>query len=131
MAADQASFGVSGINVGLFCSTPAVALSRNIHKKQAMQMLLTGDLISSEQAVAHGLINKAVPIEGLDEETMKLANKIASKSNYAIRLGKDAFYKQLKCDDLEDAYELTTERIAHNFMHEDAKTGIAKFVTKT
>eukprot|EP00984_Skeletonema_dohrnii_P000981 scaffold316_cov122-Skeletonema_dohrnii-CCMP3373.AAC.13 len=130
VAANEATFGVSGINVGLFCSTPAVALSRNVHAKQAMHMLLTGDLISSEQAVAYGLVNKAVSLEKLEAETMMLAKKVASKSNYAIRLGKDVFYKQLQCDDLKDAYELTTERIASNFQHDDTKRMIAKFVNK-
>ncbi len=130
VAANEAAFGVSGINVGLFCSTPAVALSRNIHKKQAMHMLLTGDLISSEQAVAYGLINKGVPLELLETETMTIAKKVASKSNYAIRLGKEMFYKQLQCDDLKDAYDFATESIASNFQHDDAKRGIAKFVNK-
>jgi len=130
VAANEAKFGVSGINVGLFCSTPAVALSRNVQTKQAMHMLLTGDLISSEQAVAYGLINKTVPMEMLETETMMLAKKVASKSDYAIRLGKEVFYKQLKCDDLKDAYELATERIASNCQHDDAKRLIAAFVQK-
>jgi enoyl-CoA hydratase/carnithine racemase len=124
VAANEATFGVSGINVGLFCSTPAVALSRSVHKKHAMHMLLTGDLISAEQAVSYGLINKAVPLESLETETMSIAKKVASKSNYAIRLGKEVFYKQLQCNDLEDAYEFATERIASNFQHDDAKRGI-------
>lgn len=93
-------------------------------------MLLTGDLISSEQAVTYGLINKRVPLQLLETETMTIAKKVASKSNYAIRLGKEMFYKQLQCDDLKDAYDFATESIASNFQHDDAKRGIAKFVNK-
>lgn len=131
VAANEATFGVTGINVGLFCSTPAVTLSRNIQRKQAMHMLLTGDLISSEQAVMYGLINKAVPIESLEKETMALAKKISNKSSFAIQLGKEMFYNQLKCDHLEDAYDFATERIAANFQHDDAKKRISSFVNKT
>lgn len=130
VAATEATFGVSGINVGLFCSTPAVALSRNIHRKQAMHMLLTGDLISSEEAVAYGLVNKTVPIEMLETETKMLAAKVASKSNYSVRLGKEVFYKQLQCNTLNAAYEVATEKIASNCHHEDAKNLIAKFINK-
>eukprot|EP00986_Skeletonema_menzelii_P003226 scaffold967_cov148-Skeletonema_menzelii.AAC.20 len=130
VAANQATFGVSGINVGLFCSTPAVALSRNIHAKQAMHMLMTGDLISSQQALAYGLINKTVSMEMLETETKMLAKKVASKSSYSVRLGKEVFYKQLQCDTLSDAYEVATERIALNCQHDDAKRLIAKFVNK-
>jgi enoyl-CoA hydratase/carnithine racemase len=130
VAAHEATFGASGIKLGLFCSTPAVALSRNIQRKQAMQMLLTGDLISSKQALLYGLINRVVPRESLEIETMAIAEKISSNSNYAIRLGKEMFYKQLQCDDLEDAYELATNRISKNFQHDDARRGIAAFVEK-
>ena len=122
---------MSGINVGLFCSTPAVALSRNIHQKHAMQMLLTGNLITAQKARSYGLINKVVPSNQLYSETINLATAIAKQSQYAIRLGKDMFYKQMKYDDLSDAYEFATEKIVCNMKHEDAKRGIDGFLSKS
>jgi len=102
VAAETAQFAVSGINVGLFCSTPAVALSRNLPRKQAMQMLLAGDFISAQQAMRFGLVNEVVAAAELESATLALAAKIAAKSAHAIRLGKDMFYKQLSMD-LADA----------------------------
>ena len=93
-----------------------------------MQMLLTGDLISAEKALTYGLLNEVVPPDQLDIETMKMSEKIASKSRYGIQLGKQMFYEQLKCDDLEDAYELAGERMACNVQHNDARQGIDDFV---
>ena len=113
-----------------FCSTPAVALSRAIQRKQAMQMLLTGNLISAEKALACGLLNEVVPPELLETETMKMAEQIASKSSFGIRLGKGMFYEQLKYESLEDAYEYATERIACNMQHSDALQGIDMFVNR-
>lgn len=123
-------FGVSGINVGLFCSTPAVALSRNIHQKHAMEMLLTGNLITANEALLYGLINKVVPSKDLRSETINLATSITKKSNHAVLLGKDMFYKQLQ-KDLKDAYEYATERIVCNLNHDNTKRGIDNFLTKT
>ena len=113
-----------------FCSTPSVALSRAVQMKQAMQMLLTGDWISAEKALTYGLLNEVVPPDQLDIETMKLAEKIASKSSFGIQLGKHMFYEQLKYYDLEDAYHFAGERMACNTQHNDAKQGIHDFVNK-
>jgi enoyl-CoA hydratase/carnithine racemase len=121
---------VSGINVGLFCSTPAVALSRNIHRKHAMQMLLTGNLISSNEALSYGLVNKVVRLTDLESETNKLATSIAVKSSGAVRLGKKMFYEQLQMD-VESAYEHATERIVCNMEYEDTKRGIDAFLAKS
>mmetsp|Transcript_5441 Transcript_5441/g.10722 ORF Transcript_5441/g.10722 Transcript_5441/m.10722 type:complete len:271 (+) Transcript_5441:113-925(+) len=130
VAAQSACFGVSGINAGLFCSTPAVALSRNVGRKRAMHMLLTGDLISADEALEYGLVNKVVLPERLGEETMELATKIARKSDFGIRLGKKMFYEQLKFNDLGDAYEFALERMVCNIGHADARDGIDAFVNK-
>lgn len=129
VAAEDARFAVSGINVGLFCSTPAVPLSRNLLQKQAMQMLLTGDFISAQEAKACGLINEVVPAENLDSATRTLAAKIAAKSAHAIRLGKEMFYKQLPMA-LADAYAYASERMACNMDSQDAREGIDAFIEK-
>ncbi len=129
VAADSARFAVSGINVGLFCSTPAVPLSRNMHRKQAMQMLLTGDFIDAKTAQQYGLINEVVPIEQLESTTLELAEKINSKSPLAIKLGKDFFYQQLNMD-LSAAYDIAGETIACNLDSEDAREGIDAFIEK-
>ncbi|KAL3802790.1 hypothetical protein HJC23_007567 [Cyclotella cryptica] len=130
VASDKAKFGVSGINLGLFCSTPAVALSRNVGPKQAMQMLLTGDLISAHEALSYGLINKVVPQRDLHSETIKLATSISSKSSFAVRLGKKMFYKQLQCNNLKDAYSFATEQIVNNLQHHDTRRGIQEFLSR-
>lgn len=116
--------------MGLFCSTPAVALSRSIHRKHAMEMLLTGKLITANEALSYGLINKVVPSNDLQSETINLATTIASKSRYAVSLGKEMFYKQLQFNDLEDAYVYATERIVCNLKHNDTKRGIDGFLTR-
>mmetsp|Transcript_20348 Transcript_20348/g.42575 ORF Transcript_20348/g.42575 Transcript_20348/m.42575 type:complete len:312 (+) Transcript_20348:506-1441(+) len=130
IASSDAQFGVPGINLGLFCSTPAVALSRTIQRKQAMHLLLTGEMITAEKAQAYGLLNTVVPPNVLESETIKLAEKIASKSSFGIQLGKEMFYEQLKYASLEDAYHFATERVACNRQHKDAKRGIDDFVNK-
>ncbi|KAL7462056.1 hypothetical protein ACHAXS_002455, partial [Conticribra weissflogii] len=130
IASQSSRFGVSGINAGLFCSTPAVALSRNVGRKRAMHMLLTGDLISAKEALEYGLVNKVVFPERLEEETMELATKIASKSDFGVRLGKKMFYEQLKFDELGDAYEFALERMVCNLGHDDARAGIDAFMNK-
>jgi enoyl-CoA hydratase/carnithine racemase len=129
VAADNARFAVSGINVGLFCSTPAVPLSRNLLRKKAMQLLLTGDFISAEQAEQFGLVNEVVAAGELESATRALAAKIVAKSALSIRLGKDMFYKQLPMD-LADAYSYASERMACNMDSHDAREGIDAFLQK-
>jgi enoyl-CoA hydratase/carnithine racemase len=129
VAAEDARFAVSGINVGLFCSTPAVPLSRNLSRKQALQMLLTGDFISAEEAKAYGLVNEVVAAAELESATDALAARIAAKSAHSIRLGKDMFYKQLPMD-LADAYTYASERMACNMDSHDAREGIDAFIQK-
>jgi len=129
MASDTSRFAVSGINLGLFCSTPAVPLSRNLSRKQAMYMLLSGDFISAEKAQQFGLINEATSSDELAQKTLELAHKIAAKSAHAIKLGKDMFYKQLPMD-LSEAYAYAGERMACNMGSEDAREGIDAFIEK-
>ena len=129
VAANEARFAVSGVNLGLFCSTPAVPLSRNMHRKQAMQMLLTGDFISAETALQFGLINEIVPAAELEAATLALAEKITAKSAHAIALGKDMFYRQLGLD-LSEAYAYAAERMACNMDSHDAREGIDAFFEK-
>lgn len=129
VAAEDARFAVSGINAGLFCSTPAVPLSRNLPRKHAMKMLLTGDFISAQEALAFGLVNEVVQAEELESATHSLAVKIAAKSAYSIRLGKDMFYRQLSMD-LDKAYAYASERMACNMDSDDAREGIDAFIQK-
>ncbi len=129
VATFDSRFAVSGINVGLFCSTPAVPLSRNLPRKQALQMLLTGDFISAEQALAYGLINDVVNDDELQQATTDLARKITTKSQLAIRLGKQMFYRQLAMD-LSAAYAFAGEKMACNMDSEDAREGIDAFIEK-
>ncbi len=129
IATTDSRFAVSGINLGLFCSTPAVPLSRNLSRKQAMRMLLTGDFISAEQAQAYGLINDIVNEDELQQASMDLARKIAAKSPLAIKLGKKMFYQQLPMD-LSAAYAFAGERMACNMDSEDAREGIDAFIEK-
>ena len=129
VAADTARFAVSGINVGLFCSTPAVPLSRNMHRKQAMQMLLTGDFIDAGTAKQFGLVNETVPPDELDSAVASLAQKIAGKSPLAVSMGKKMFYRQGAMD-LSAAYEFAGERMTCNMDSEDAREGIDAFIEK-
>ncbi len=129
VASDTSRFAVSGITVGLFCSTPAVPLSRNLPRKQAMEMLLTGEFISAQKAQQFGLINHAVAADELAETTRQLAQKIASHSPHSIKMGKAMFYKQLPMD-LSEAYTFATERMACNMDSEDAREGIDAFIEK-
>ncbi len=129
VAADTARFAVSGINVGLFCSTPAVPLSRNMQRKQAMQMLLTGDFIDAQTAKQFGLVNGVVAPDDLDEAVASLARKIAGKSPLAISLGKKMFYRQANMD-LSAAYQFAGERMTCNMDSEDAREGIDAFIEK-
>jgi enoyl-CoA hydratase/carnithine racemase len=129
VASESARFAVSGINVGLFCSTPSVGLARNIGRKQAMEMLLTGDFIDAQTALERGLVNRVVPDGQLDAEVRKLTDAIVSKSPAAVKSGKQMFYRQLDLG-LAEAYELATEVIACDMMTEDAQEGIDAFIEK-
>ena len=129
VAADTAGFCTPGVNIGLFCSTPMVALSRDVMPKHAMEMLLTGDVISAHEAQRIGLINRAVSPNLLGETVAELARKIASKSQMTIKTGKAAFYEQQELS-LEDAYALTAQVMAENLLKRDAEEGIAAFLDK-
>jgi len=129
VASDTARFAVSGVNLGLFCSTPAVGLARNLGRKQAMEMLLTGEFIDAQAALARGLVNCVVPLERLDAEIRKLTDSILAKTPVAIKAGKQMFYRQLEMG-LDEAYELASETMACNMMAEDAQEGIDAFVGK-
>ena len=129
IAEKSTKFGVNGVNIGLFCSTPMVALSRNITRKKAFEMLTTGDFISAEQAKNLGLINRVVEIENFDLETEKLAEQIASKLGVAVKIGKEAFYKQSEMP-ISEAYEYTGQVMAENMMFRQTEKGIDAFLNK-
>jgi len=129
VASDDARFATSGIDNGLFCSTPMVALSRNVPRKQAMEMLMTGEPISAQRAMEIGLVNHVVPAGHERDAAIALAQKVARKSAYAIKLGKQAFYRQAEMN-LADAYRLTAEVMTENMMAFDAKEGIGAFIEK-
>ncbi|MFZ1386110.1 MAG: enoyl-CoA hydratase [Thiolinea sp.] len=129
VASEKAKFAVSGINLGLFCSTPAVALSRNLGRKQALEMLLTGDFIDAAIAKSYGLVNQVVPAEQLDEAVAVMAAKIAAKPPEAVKMGKTLFYQQLN-QPLATAYELANEAITCNFYLEDTLEGVDAFLQK-
>jgi enoyl-CoA hydratase/carnithine racemase len=129
VASRQAQFATPGVNIGLFCSTPMVALSRNVSNKQAMEMLLPGDLISAQRAYEMGLVNRVVDAESERHEAFQLANKIASKSAYTLKVGKEAFYRQRELD-LESAYRYTAQVMTENMLARDAEEGIGAFVAK-
>jgi enoyl-CoA hydratase/carnithine racemase len=129
VAADVARFAVSGINVGLFCSTPAVGLARNLGRKAALEMLLTGDFIDAMEAKSKGLVNRVVPADALDAEVERLVQSILAKSAVAVRIGKGMFYKQLEMG-LSEAYDYASEVMACNMMSEDAGEGIDAFMQK-
>ena len=129
VAADVAKFAVSGINVGLFCSTPAVALSRNLGRKQALEMLLTGEFIDAPEAQRRGLVNRVCPADDLDVEVGRLAASICAKSQTAVRMGKQLFYRQLEMG-MAAAYQLAGETMACNMMSADAVAGIDNFMNK-
>ena len=128
-ASPAARLATPGVNIGLFCSTPMVALSRNVENKHAMEMLLTGDLVEAEQAAAIGLINRVVPDEELTEYTNTMARKIAAKSSMTLATGKKAFYRQREMP-LADAYEYTSNIMVENMLKRDAEEGINAFIEK-
>ncbi|XP_042542191.1 enoyl-CoA hydratase domain-containing protein 3, mitochondrial [Dipodomys merriami] len=129
VASDKSSFATPGVNIGLFCSTPGVALGRVVPRKVALEMLFTGEPISAQQALLHGLLSKVVPEERLEEETMRIAKKIASLSRPVVSLGKAIFYKQLP-QDLRTAYCLTSQAMVDNLALRDGQEGIKAFIQK-
>lgn len=129
VAADTARFATSGVNYGLFCATPAVALSRNISRKAAFEMLVTGDFISAQQALEQGLINRAVPAAQLDAEVERLVASILAKPRVAIEMGKGLFYRQLEVG-MEAAYQDALNTMACNMMDADALEGVQAFIDK-
>jgi enoyl-CoA hydratase/carnithine racemase len=129
IAAEDTRFGVNGVNIGLFCSTPMVALSRNIARKQAFEMLTTGAFITATRAAELGLINRAVPPDQLEVETRALAAKINGKMAGAVRIGKRAFYDQISLP-IEDAYRLTGDVMVKNMAMDATEEGIAAFLDK-
>jgi enoyl-CoA hydratase/carnithine racemase len=129
VAASDARFAVSGVNLGLFCSTPGVPLARNVPRKQAFEMLVTGDFIDAETARARGLVNRVVEPEALDAEVARLADGILAKPRAAIAMGKELFYRQVELG-LESAYEAASETMACNMMDESALEGVQAFIEK-
>src|SRR5499433_631824 len=129
VASTTARFCTPGVHIGLFCSTPMVALSRNVARKHAMEMLLTGDMISAEDARRIGLVNHVVEPGRAREEALRLAGKSAEKSSHVVKIGKQAFYRQLEMG-VADAYRFTGEVMVENMMARDAEEGIAAFIGK-
>lgn len=129
VAAKSARFAVNGVNIGLFCSTPMVALTRAIGRKPALEMLLTGEMIDAETALANGLVNKVVPDDQLDDAVQELTGKIIAKSPYALKIGKEAFYRQAELG-LEDAYAYASQVMTTNMLARDAEAGIDAFIAK-
>lgn len=129
VASTDASFAVSGVNLGLFCSTPSVPLLRNVPAKQAMEMLVTGDFISAQRALERGLVNRAVTPDQLDAEIEKLVASILAKPRLAIAMGKDLFYRQREMG-IEAAYQLAGQTMAVNMMDATAQEGVKAFTEK-
>jgi enoyl-CoA hydratase/carnithine racemase len=129
IAADNAQFCTPGVNIGLFCSTPMVALSRNVGRKRAMEMLLTGDMLSAADAVEYGLVNRAVPAADLLPQALDLAETIAAKSPLTVAIGKRAFYAQAEMP-LAEAYSYAAQVMVDNMMTRDAEEGIGAFLGK-
>ena len=129
IASSNAQFATPGVNIGLFCTTPLVALSRSISKKHALEMLFTGEKISAEKALDIGLINQIVDSNYLKEATFELASKISEKPSGIIKLGKKSFYNQLNLP-IEDAYSFASKIMTKNMIKKDAKIGIDAFLNK-
>jgi enoyl-CoA hydratase/carnithine racemase len=129
VASRAAKFATPGVNIGLFCSTPMVALARNIPRKAAMEMLLTGEMISAADAARIGLVNHVVAPGSEREEALKLAKKITAKSALTVKIGKEAFYRQLEMP-LAEAYRYTSEVMVENMLARDAEEGISAFIEK-
>jgi enoyl-CoA hydratase/carnithine racemase len=129
VASSAAKFATPGVNIGLFCSTPMVALSRNVARKHAMEMLLTGELIAAEDAARIGLVNRVVAPGREREEALKLAHTIVAKSALTLKIGKEAFYRQIEMP-LADAYKYASEVMVENMLARDAEEGISAFIEK-
>ncbi|MEW6769536.1 MAG: enoyl-CoA hydratase [Pseudomonadota bacterium] len=129
VASEKAEFGTPGIDIGLFCSTPMVAMSRNVPRKQAMHMLLTGDHVSAQRARELGLVNDVVPAGQERQAAIDLANRVAKKSAYTLKIGKEAFYRQAEMK-LADAYAYASQVMTENMMARDAEIGIGAFIEK-
>ena len=129
VAAETAKFATSGVNIGLFCSTPMVALSRNVARKQAMEMLLLGEFLPAQRVAEMGLVNAVVPEQEVAEEALRMARIIADKSPAAVRIGKQAFYRQAEMS-LDDAYRYAGRVMAENMMARDTEAGIGAFIDK-
>ncbi|MBA2397997.1 MAG: enoyl-CoA hydratase [Bradyrhizobium sp.] len=129
VASEAASFATPGVDIGLFCSTPMVALSRNVPRKQAMEMLLTGEPVDAATAQSLGLVNRVVPPGTERDAAIALAQKVALKSAYTVKLGKEAFYRQAEMN-LADAYRYAAEVMTENMMARDAEEGIGAFIGK-
>jgi enoyl-CoA hydratase/carnithine racemase len=129
VAADDARFATPGVNIGLFCSTPMVALSRNVSRKAAMEMLLLGEMVGAEDARAIGLVNRVVAPDRVVNEAVELGRQIAVKPKRTLKIGKEAFYRQLEMP-LEDAYRYTSEVMVENMLDAEAEEGIGAFIDK-
>ncbi|MEM8973714.1 MAG: enoyl-CoA hydratase [Pseudomonadota bacterium] len=129
VASTEAQFATPGVNIGLFCSTPMIALSRNVSRKQAMEMLLLGDMLSAEDAKTHGLVNRVTAPADLMSEARNLADQIASKSPLTVAIGKEAFYNQLEMP-LSEAYDYAAGVMVKNMLARDAEEGIGAFIEK-
>jgi enoyl-CoA hydratase/carnithine racemase len=129
VAAEQATFATPGVNIGLFCSTPMVALSRNVPRKRAMEMLLLGEMLGAQAAAEHGLINRVVAAAKVLDEALQMAELIASKPATTLAVGKEAFYRQAEMT-LEEAYDYASGVMVENMLHAEAKEGIGAFLEK-
>jgi enoyl-CoA hydratase/carnithine racemase len=129
VASETAGFATPGVNIGLFCSTPMVALSRNVPRKRAMEMLLLGEMLSAREAAEHGLVNRVVPAGKAMDEALALAELVASKPPVTLAMGKEAFYRQVEMS-LADAYEYAAGVMVENMMHRESKEGIGAFLDK-
>lgn len=129
VASSSARFAVSGVNLGLFCATPSVALARNVGRKQAFEMLVTGEFISAEEAHVRGLVNRVAAPEALDDEVERLVASIVAKPRVALAMGKQLFYRQLEMG-VEAAYQAATQTMACNMMDESALEGVQAFIDK-
>ena len=129
VAAEEAKFATPGVNIGLFCSTPMVALSRNVPRKRAMEMLLLGEMLPAREAAEYGLVNRVVPRERVLDEALAMAKVIADKSSLTVAIGKEAFYRQVEMPTAE-AYTYAADVMVQNMMARDAAEGISAFVEK-
>ena len=129
VASNEARFATPGVNIGLFCSTPMVALSRNVSRKAAMEMLLLGEMVGADEALAFGLVNRIVPPDRVVNEAMELGRKIAAKPKRTLKIGKEAFYRQLDMP-LEEAYRYTSSVMVENMLDQEAEEGIGAFLDK-